>query len=58
MERCANGEFNETFGKYTIDFIENIDGFKFHFKEGGYVMIRPSGTELFFVSMQNQRLWT
>ena len=24
---------------------ENIDGFKFHFKEGGYVMIRPSGTE-------------
>ena len=45
MERCAKGEFNETFGKYTIDFIENIDGFKFHFKEGGYVMIRPSGTE-------------
>ncbi len=45
MERCASGEFNKNFGKYTTDYIENIDGFKFHFKEGGYVMIRPSGTE-------------
>ena len=45
LHRCASGEFNEKFGKYTIDYIENIDGFKFLLKEGGYVMIRPSGTE-------------
>lgn len=44
MEQCKNGEFS-AFGPYEITETENIDGYKFHFASGGWVMIRPSGTE-------------
>lgn len=33
------------FGKYQIERIDTIDGFRFYFTDGGWVMIRPSGTE-------------
>ena len=34
-----------TFGKYTIQRSESIDGFKYHLSDDSWVMIRPSGTE-------------
>ena len=39
----ANGY--EVFGKYGFDRTENIDGMKYHLKNGGWMMLRASGTE-------------
>ncbi|MCO6476232.1 MAG: phosphoglucomutase/phosphomannomutase family protein [Phaeodactylibacter sp.] len=33
------------FGKYQVESVEDIDGYKFYFGGGRWVMIRPSGTE-------------
>ncbi|HEY9176441.1 MAG TPA: phosphoglucomutase/phosphomannomutase family protein [Flavipsychrobacter sp.] len=33
------------FGKYTFNRTENIDGVKYHLDNGGWVMLRASGTE-------------
>jgi phosphomannomutase len=33
------------FGKYTFNNIETIDGVKYHLDNGGWVMLRASGTE-------------
>jgi phosphomannomutase len=33
------------FGKYKVDSIATVDGFKFFFDENRWLMIRPSGTE-------------
>ena len=33
------------FGKYKVKSIETLDGFKYHFDENRWLMIRPSGTE-------------
>ena len=33
------------FGKYTFNRIETIDGVKYHLDNGGWVMLRASGTE-------------
>lgn len=44
IENCKNGVY-KNFGEYTIERVETIDGFKFFFDNGDWVMIRPSGTE-------------
>ena len=44
MKQCANGSF-KNFGSFTVEKVEDIDGFKFHLGNDRNVMIRPSGTE-------------
>ncbi|MFM6953767.1 MAG: phosphoglucomutase/phosphomannomutase family protein [Sphingobacteriaceae bacterium] len=44
IKKCENRAFTQ-FGSYTVIKTENVDGFKFHFDENSWVMIRPSGTE-------------
>ncbi|MCY7411205.1 MAG: phosphoglucomutase/phosphomannomutase family protein [Chitinophagales bacterium] len=44
IERCKNGDF-KSFGKYQVMRIEDIDGYKYHFSNDEWIMIRPSGTE-------------
>lgn len=44
MQNCANQSYQE-FGSYKVEKIEDIDGYKFHFANDEWVMIRPSGTE-------------
>ena len=42
--KCQNNEIT-SFGDYSIDRVETIDGFKFFFDDDRWLMIRPSGTE-------------
>ncbi|MEI8279156.1 MAG: phosphoglucomutase/phosphomannomutase family protein [Bacteroidota bacterium] len=35
----------KVFGKYGIDSVETIDGVKYHLNNGGWMMLRASGTE-------------
>ena len=44
VENCKNNIY-KNFGSYNVESIETIDGFKFHFPNERWVMIRPSGTE-------------
>ncbi len=44
MSKAQNGEFKQ-FGKYTYNRTEDIDGIKYHLDNGGWVMLRASGTE-------------
>lgn len=44
VEKCKSRKFN-FFGKYKVESIEDLDGFKYHFDENRWLMIRPSGTE-------------
>lgn len=44
IRRCTNGEFT-SFGKYKVLRTEDIDGYKYHFSNDEWIMIRPSGTE-------------
>jgi phosphomannomutase len=44
LERCKNGEFSH-FGHFTVTRTEDLDGYKFHFNENQWLMIRSSGTE-------------
>lgn len=44
LANCQAGQY-KTFGNYTIEKVETIDGFKFHLGNGEWVMIRASGTE-------------
>ena len=44
MEGCREDKF-KSFGKYVVEFREDIDGYKYYFKNNQWVMIRPSGTE-------------
>jgi len=44
IANCKTGKY-QSFGDYKIVKTEDLDGFKFHFEDGGWVMIRPSGTE-------------
>lgn len=44
IEKCRQRSFN-MFGKYQVERIEDLDGFKYFFDEDRWVMIRPSGTE-------------
>lgn len=44
MKQCREKAY-AAFGPYTVEQIENIDGYKFRLGAGKWVMIRPSGTE-------------
>jgi phosphomannomutase len=43
LKAQANGY--KQFGKYTFHRIETIDGVKYHLDNGGWIMLRASGTE-------------
>ena len=44
IKKCESGAY-KTFGDYTVERVETLDGFKFFFPNERWVMIRPSGTE-------------
>ncbi len=44
MDACKAGKF-KSFGKYNVENVATIDGFKYFFANDEWVMIRPSGTE-------------
>jgi phosphomannomutase len=44
IQKCEKRAFTH-FDSYTVIKTEDVDGFKFHFDENSWVMIRPSGTE-------------
>jgi phosphomannomutase len=44
IDKCKRKEFN-LFGKYKVERIEDMDGYKYTFDENRWLMIRPSGTE-------------
>lgn len=44
IQKCKDDSFH-MFGKYKVQGIDNLDGFKYHFDENRWLMIRPSGTE-------------
>lgn len=44
MEKCKNGAFTN-FGALQVQRVEDMDGYKFFFENGQWLMIRPSGTE-------------
>lgn len=44
IKNCKEGKYT-SFGTYKVTKVEDMDGFKFHLDNGGWVMIRPSGTE-------------
>jgi phosphomannomutase len=44
VENCKNGYY-KAFGKYKVQWMEDLDGFKYYFNDDEWVMIRPSGTE-------------
>lgn len=44
IEKCKNDAFH-MFGKYKVTKVDDLDGFKYHFDENRWLMIRPSGTE-------------
>jgi phosphomannomutase len=44
IENCKNGTY-QSFGDYTVQRVEDTDGFKFHLSEHSWVMLRASGTE-------------
>ena len=44
IKKAADGGYTR-FGKYGFNRIETIDGIKYHLDNGGWVMLRASGTE-------------
>ena len=44
IERCKTNPY-QSFGNYTVQSLETIDGFKFNLSDDEWVMMRPSGTE-------------
>lgn len=44
LERCKAGSFT-SFGPYQVQRTEDLDGFKYFFENGQWLMIRASGTE-------------
>lgn len=44
IQNCKSGEYS-SFGKNKVSRTENLDGFKYYFENGRWVLIRPSGTE-------------
>ncbi len=44
IDTCKNNPYAR-FGPYSVTKLETVDGFKFYFDDGQWVMIRPSGTE-------------
>lgn len=44
VDNCVNNRYTE-FGKYKVQRIDTLDGFKYYFNEDEWLLIRPSGTE-------------
>jgi len=44
MQEAADGVYTE-FGSYKVTGVETIDGIKYHLDNGGWMMLRASGTE-------------
>jgi phosphomannomutase len=44
LQNCKDSLYKE-FGKYKIQRVDNLDGYKFFFDENTWMMIRASGTE-------------
>jgi phosphomannomutase len=44
LEKCRNGVY-KAFGKYKVQRIDDLDGWKFFFDDNTWLMIRASGTE-------------
>lgn len=44
LANCLEGKYT-TFGKYKVARIEDLDGYKYFFENGDWLMIRASGTE-------------
>ncbi|MDO9184650.1 MAG: phosphoglucomutase/phosphomannomutase family protein [Bacteroidia bacterium] len=44
VENCKNNTYS-SFGPYKVDRVETIDGWKYFFDNGDWLMIRASGTE-------------
>lgn len=44
IKKAQDGGYKQ-FGKYTFNRIETIDGVKYHLDNGGWMMLRASGTE-------------
>lgn len=44
VENCNKGVYT-SFGKYKVERVETLDGFKYYLNDSEWVMIRPSGTE-------------
>jgi phosphomannomutase len=43
--KMATDNGYKQFGKYTFNRIETIDGIKYHLNNGGWILLRASGTE-------------
>ena len=44
LVNCKGGKY-KSFGKYKVSRIEDLDGYKYFFENGDWMMIRASGTE-------------
>jgi phosphomannomutase len=44
LANCKAGNY-QAFGKYKVSRIEDLDGYKYFFENGDWLMIRASGTE-------------
>lgn len=44
LENCKSGAYT-SFGKYKVSRVEDLDGYKYFFENGDWLMIRASGTE-------------
>jgi phosphomannomutase len=44
VEKCKKDAF-KSFGKYKVEKVETIDGWKYFFADGEWTMLRASGTE-------------
>jgi len=44
VNNCLNNKYKE-FGKYKVQRVETLDGFKYYFNDSEWLLIRPSGTE-------------
>ena len=45
IKKALEGGYTKAFGKYPFSRTESIDGMKYHLDNGGWVMLRASGTE-------------
>ncbi len=44
LSNCKSGSYS-SFGKYKVSRVEDLDGYKYFFENGDWLMIRASGTE-------------
>ena len=44
LENCKSGNY-KAFGNYKVSRVEDLDGYKYFFENGDWLMIRASGTE-------------